>query len=116
MKPFTQRYPVGQIHCAWFRRGSTLVAIDGTLRVTYRDASMDWLLDAAPRISVVVRPGEQHTMPFEAFVEVSAVGLAAVNARIADGAPRRSLLAAWRRLMAAVDTLKGAHAEKGNSA
>ena len=93
MKPFEQRYAPGQIHAAWFKRGSAIAAREGSLRLTYRDASLDWLLDDAPRVSIVLREGECHVLPYEAFVEVIAVGRRAALAHI-DAGPRSDALAA----------------------
>jgi len=113
MKPFLKRYPDGQIQCAWFKRASALVAVDGTVRVTYRDASLDWMLDAAPKVSVLVRAGERHVMPFEAFVEVSAEGPHAVNVRIEPGAYRPSLLAGVRRALIALGVMNAVPLRRG---
>jgi hypothetical protein len=93
MKPFEQRYAPDQIHAAWFKRGSAIAAREGALRLTYRDASLDWLLDDAPRVSIVLDDGECHVLPYEAFVEIIAVGQRAAVAQI-DVGPRSDVLAA----------------------
>lgn len=113
MKPFSQRYPAGQIQGAWFKRASALVAVDGTVRLTYRDASLDWMLDVAPKVSVLVRPGERHVMPFEAFVEVSAEGPYAVNALIEPAARRPLLLARIRRALIALGVMSAVPLRRG---
>ena len=93
MRPYEQRYAPGQIQAAWFRRGSAITALDGTLRLTYRDVSLDWLLGDAPNVSVVLHDGELHVLPYEALVEVMAAGTRAAAARI-DPAPQRRSIAA----------------------
>jgi hypothetical protein len=103
MTLLTQRFSAGQIRGTWFKRGTALVAIDGTVRVTYRDASLDWMPDAAPQVSMRVRPGDCHVMPFDAFVELSPEGLEAVSVRIGSvAARRRSWLAVIERAVAAL--------------
>ena len=93
MKPFEYRYAPGQVHAAWFKRETAIVALEGTLRLSYRDASLDWLLGDAPRVSVVLCEGERHVLPYEAFVEVRAAGqratLAGRRAGRAGGTARR---------------------------
>jgi hypothetical protein len=93
MKPFDQPYFPGQTTAAWFKRASAIVALDGTLRLTYRDASLDWLLSDALRVELVLREGERHVLPYEAFVEISAIGSRAATARIVDLATTRNLFA-----------------------
>src|SRR5262245_8158162 len=64
-----QCYP-GQVHALNLKRGSTLVAKDGALRVEYRYGSLDWLLDAARPISFKLEEGAHHVMPCNAFVKI----------------------------------------------
>jgi hypothetical protein len=94
MKPFDQHYFPRQTAAAWLKRGSAIVALDGTLHLTYRDASLDWLLGDAPRVDLVVQAGECHVLPYEAFVEVTAIGARAVTGRIVDQ-QRSRILWAW---------------------
>ena len=107
MKPFEYRYTPGQIHAAWFKCGSAIVAREGTLRVSYRDASLDWLLGDAPKVSVVLCEGERHVLPYEAFVEVLATGQRAAIAQI-DAGPRGRLVATIGRRLVSVGRLNGA--------
>ncbi len=128
MKPFEHRYAPGQIHAAWFRCGSAIVALEGTLRLTYRDASLDWLLGDAPKVTVTLCEGDCHVLPYEAFVEVLASGQRAAVARI-DTGPRgwpmaatigrslvsRSLVSRWlvARWLVAISRLSGALFRRG---
>ncbi|MBP0592570.1 hypothetical protein J8I87_23090 [Paraburkholderia sp. LEh10] len=105
MKPFEQRYAPDEIQATWFRRGSAIAALDGALRVTYRDASLDWLLDAAPKVSIVVREGERHVLSYEAFVEVTSAGPRVSIARIEPGPPKHSLRATVGRLLVSLGRL-----------
>lgn len=108
MKPFEYRYAPGQIHAAWFKCGSAIVALEGTLRVSYRDASLDWLLGDAPKVSVVLCEGERHVLPYEAFVEVLATGQRAAVAQIDAGPRGRSMVATIGRWLVSVGRLNGA--------
>ncbi|ACC72290.1 hypothetical protein PPMP20_34450 [Paraburkholderia phymatum] len=93
MKTFDQRYAPGQIHANWFKRGSAITALNGALRLSYRDGSLDWLLGDAPKVSVALHEGGCHVLPYEAFVEIIATGESAAIARI-DAGPDNSSIAA----------------------
>ncbi|MEM5369713.1 hypothetical protein V4C53_27280 [Paraburkholderia azotifigens] len=93
MKPFDQRYAPGQIHANWFKRGSAIIVLNGTLRLSYRDGSLDWLLGDAPKVSVVLHEGGCHVLPYEAYVEIIATGECAATARI-DAGPLSGTIAA----------------------
>jgi len=99
MNVFEQRYAPGQIHAAWFKRGSAIAVLDGSLRLTYRDASLDWLLDA-PRVCVVLCEGERHVFPYEAWVEAVATGQRTASAQIDLRPQRRTIAAHVRRWLA----------------
>ncbi|MBN3764960.1 hypothetical protein [Burkholderia sp. Ac-20365] len=113
MKPFEHRYAPGQIHAAWFRRGSAIAALEGTLQISYRDASLDWLLGDAPKVSVVLHEGERHVLPYEAFVEVIAIGQHAVIAQIDSGPLNGSMVAKIGRLLVSLGRLNGASFRRG---
>jgi len=108
MKPFEHQYAPGQIHAAWFRRGSAIAALEGTLRISYRDASLDWLLGDAPRVSLTLREGERHVLPYEAFVEVIASGQRAAIAQIDAGPLNGSMIVKIGRLLVSLGRLNGA--------
>lgn len=113
MKPFEHRYAPGQIHAAWFRRGSAIAALEGTLRLCYRDASLDWLLGDAPRVSVVLREGERHVLPYEAFVEAIATGQHAALAQIDAGPQSASMIAKIARLLVSMGRFGSASFRRG---
>jgi hypothetical protein len=107
MKPFDRRYAPGQIHADWFRRGSAITALDGALRLTYRDGSLDWLLGDAPKVSVELHEGDCHVLPYEALVEVIATGKGAAIARIDAGPRSGSTVARWVRWCVSAGRLNG---------
>jgi hypothetical protein len=107
MKPFDQRYAAGQIHANWFKRGSVITALDGALRLSYRDGSLDWLLGDAPRVSVVLHEGDCHVLPYEAYVEVVATGECAALARIDAGPCSGSIAARIARWCVSFGRLNG---------
>jgi hypothetical protein len=82
-----QRYHPGQTRASSLGRGTALVALDGPLRVEYRDGSMDWLLDAAPRVSITLAEGEHHILPYNALVEIRPAGSTAVTGLITHAQP-----------------------------
>lgn len=108
MKPFEHRYAPGQVHAAWFKCASAIVALEGTLRLSYRDASLDWLLGDAPRVSVVLCEGERHVLPYEAFVEVRAAGQRAAIAQIDTGPRGQTMVATIGRWLVSIGRLNGA--------
>ncbi len=107
MKPFEHHYNPGQIHAAWFKRGSMVVVLKGSLRLTYRNASLDWLLDSAPMATIMLEEGECHVLPHEAWVEVVATGRHAALARIDARPPFHSMLAAPMRWLATIARRNG---------
>ena len=108
MKSFEQRYVPGVIHTAWFGRGSAIATREGALRLTYRGASLDWLLDDAPRVSVVLGEGDCHVLPYEAFVEAIAMGPQAAVAHIDAGPRSDAVLARAGRWLVSIARLDGA--------
>ena len=108
MKPFEYRYAPGQIHAAWFKCGSAIVALEGTLRLSYRDASLDCLLGDAPKVSVVLCEGERHVLPYEAFVEVLATGQRVAIAQIDAGPRGWPMVATIGRWLVSIGRLNGA--------
>lgn len=73
----------GQMHTLRLARASSIIALDGTLRLRYRDESLTWLLDATPRIDITLRDGEQHILPFTTFVNMLTEGDQTVKAAFA---------------------------------
>jgi len=107
MKPLDQRYAPGQIHANWFKRGSAITVLNGALRVSYRDGSLDWLLGDAPKVSIVLREGDCHVLPYEAYVEVIATGERPAIARIDAGPLKGSIAARIVRWCVSMGRLNG---------
>src|SRR5579864_1038233 len=90
MQTCEQRYHPGQVRASSLKRGSAIVALDGPLRVAYRDGSMDWLLDSASRVSITLEEGEHHILPHSAFVEIRPAGSSVVTGLITYPQPLAS--------------------------
>jgi len=92
----TQRLLPGQIRAFDLRRHAWLLALDGALHLTYRDAALDGLPGGAPRISVLLDEGAAHRLPHAACVDVTCAGAGGVTLGITSPpapAPLRALLA-----------------------
>lgn len=66
----TVRLHPGQIHASRQRAGTLLIAINGPLRLTYRDPSLDWLMVLSPRVCIDLNEGDAHVISCNAWVEV----------------------------------------------
>jgi hypothetical protein len=64
----------GQVHASHQRAGTQFISLDGVLRLTYRDPSLDWLMDLSPRVRVDLSAGDAHVFSCNAWVEVEVVG------------------------------------------
>jgi hypothetical protein len=95
MQAYETQYVPGQIHVTRLRRGSSIVAIEGTLRLRYRDASLNWLLDAAPVNRVRLGEGEGYRLPCDAFVEIGAAGKTAALGAVEPASTAFARCAAW---------------------
>lgn len=95
MQAYETRYVPGQIHVVRLRRGSSIVAIEGTLRLRYRDESLNWLLDAAPVSRVRLGDGEGYRLPCDAFVEISTAGQTAAVGAVEPASTAIARCAAW---------------------
>jgi hypothetical protein len=71
---FTEKFscPAGARQMRHLKRGAALVALRGRLRVSHRDAALDWLTAAAPTLTVVLDEGECHVLADDAYVEWAA--------------------------------------------
>lgn len=87
MAAYQQRYYPGDIYAINLRCGSTIVAIDGTLRVEYRDRSLDWLVDSVPSVSVTVAEGAPHVLACNALVRIRVEGATSVSGLISCPTP-----------------------------
>ena len=95
MQAYETRYVPGRIHTGKLRAGSTILALEGTLRLRYREESLNWLLDAAPVNGLLVCEGQQYRLPCDAFVEISAEGKTAAVGAIAPALTALGRCAAW---------------------
>lgn len=74
-----RQYLPNQMHVIRVKRGSAIVALDGALRLSYRDESLDWLLDSAPAVSRLLEEGEHHVFSSRGYVEIYVSGAVAVT-------------------------------------
>ncbi|CAN7347140.1 hypothetical protein LJR029_006123 [Caballeronia sp. LjRoot29] len=79
MQSIRQCFYPGQRSARHQHAGTRIIAIDGMLRLTYRDPALDWLLDVTTPVVVKIEEGECHVLPCDTFVEIEAVGFASVN-------------------------------------
>jgi len=90
----------GQIHASHQRAGTQFIAIDGALRLIYRDLSLDWLMELSPRIRIDLNAGDAHVFSCNAWVEVDVIGESTtVGVLTSDHVINRSIekLSAWIR-------------------
>ncbi len=95
MQAYEMRCVPDQIQIAKLRRGSSIVAVEGTLRLRYRDGSLNWLLDAAPVNDLRLGEGEQYRLPCNAFVEIRATGKTAAVGAIEPTSTALARCAEW---------------------
>ena len=95
MQAHEKRYLPGQIHTENLRGGSAIAAIEGTLRLRYRDDSLNWLLDAAPVNELLIGEGDLYRLPCDAFVEISAAGKTAAVGAIEPALTGLACCVAW---------------------
>lgn len=100
MKAIGQCFYPGQINARRQRAGTQVVAIDGVLRLTYRDPSLDWLLNVTGPVSVDIEEGACHVLPYDTFVEIEARGPSAVYGLVSVPRPQYPLIAAIGRCAA----------------
>ncbi|WP_144107541.1 hypothetical protein [Paraburkholderia sp. BCC1886] len=74
----TLRLHPDQIHASRQRAGTQFIAVHGEVRLTYRDPSLDWLMDLSPRVCVGLEEGAAHVISCNAWVEIDSVGETAV--------------------------------------
>jgi hypothetical protein len=94
MQAIRQCFHPGQFNARHQRAGTQVVAIDGVLRLTYRDPALDWLFNVTSPIAVDIEEGACHVLPYDTFVEIEAVGSSAVNGLVSVPGQRYALFAA----------------------
>lgn len=97
MQSIRQRFYPGQFNGQYRRAGTQVAAIDGVLRLTYRDPALDWLLNLTSPVAVDVEEGGCHCLPYDTFVEIQAVGSSVVNGIVSMPVDRYALIATIRR-------------------
>ncbi|KQR73809.1 hypothetical protein ASG35_22890 [Burkholderia sp. Leaf177] len=88
----------GQIHASHQRAGTQFIAIDGALRLIYRDPSLDWLMELSPLFRVDLNAGDAHVFSCNAWVEIDVIGeTTTVGVLTSDHVINRSIenLSAW---------------------
>lgn len=90
----------GQLRSFNLRRHTLLVALDGPLRLTYRDAALDWLPGGAARIAIRLDEGAAHRLPCAAWVDIGAAADAAGSATLGIGPPSMRMSALLRTVLA----------------
>ncbi|MGI4814154.1 MAG: hypothetical protein ACRYG5_10770 [Janthinobacterium lividum] len=99
MKAYLHRCLPAQCHTCELKRGSTLVAVEGPLRVQYHDGSTDCLPDGAACRAVVIDEGACLMLPCRAFVDIRAAGPSAATVWVEPAQPWVSGAAAVGRLV-----------------
>ena len=112
VKAIRQCFYPGQLNARCQRAGTQVVAIDGALRLTYRDPSLDWLLNVTGPVSVDIEEGECHVLPYNTFVEIEVLGPSAVNGLVGVPRPQYSLVAAIGRCAAWIGCRGRANAQR----
>lgn len=97
MQAIRQCFHPGQFNGRHQRAGTQVVAIDGVLRLTYRDPALDWLLNLTSPVTIKVDEGECHVLPYDTFVEIQALGTSVVNGIVSVPVQRYALIAAIGR-------------------
>lgn len=82
-------YP-GQIRACRQSAGTQFIAVDGVLRLTYRDPSLDWLLNVTSPVAVNVGEGKCHVLPYDAWVEIEVIGTSVVHGLVSVHRPLRA--------------------------
>lgn len=94
-----QDYYPGQVSGFFMARREALIALDGSVRVTYRDRSLDWFVSETPQVVVTLQEGESHVLPYAAFVEVRVIGHHVVSTVIQRPTPLRAALNIFDQLL-----------------
>ncbi|HTJ95762.1 MAG TPA: hypothetical protein VL424_21910 [Pararobbsia sp.] len=99
MQTTEQHYAPGQCQTVRLQRASVIVAVDGPLRIEYRDESLSWLSMHIEPVLVVLGESQSHELPYGAWVNISAEGPRLVTGLIMN-APTWSmrLMAVFRRV------------------
>jgi hypothetical protein len=112
MQAIRQSFYPGQFSGRYWRTGTQLVAIDGVLRLTYRDPALDWLLNLTSPVAVDLEEGECHVLPYDTFVEIQAVGSSVVNGIVSVPVQRYALIAAIGRGIAWIGSYVRANGQR----
>lgn len=97
----------GQVHAGVYPRAATVIALDGSVKMTYRNISLDWLPGVAPRVALVLGEGERHVLPCTTFVEIESSGRGIAAFAVVDPQPFEPLRGVFARAMRGVRALCG---------
>ena len=101
------RIAAGQISVRDLQAGTSIVATEGTLQLSFRDHSLAWLGNAVPPTSITLHEGEQFVTPQRGVVSISAASPGSVAFVVqtsrAENVARRVVNQAVHRLAALVN-------------
>jgi len=112
MQAIRQCFYPGKFNARHQRAGTQIVAIDGVLRLTYRDPALDWLLNMTSPVTVDIEEGACHVLPYDTFVEIEAVGFSEVNGLFIVPGKRYAVVAAIGKGFAWVGSYLRANAQR----
>ena len=105
------RVAAGQTAVHNLRARTSIVAVEGVLRLRFRDHSLAWLGDAVPATSITLHEGERFVTPQHGVVSISALhprSATFVLARSeADNKPHAATRQAVRHLTGLIKTWRG---------
>ncbi|SOE95953.1 hypothetical protein SAMN05414139_08876 [Burkholderia sp. D7] len=114
MQAIRQCFYPGRLNARHQRAGTQVVAIDGVLRLTYRDPALDWLLNVTSPVAVDIEEGGCHVLPYDTFVEIEAVGSSAVNGLVNVPGRQYALISAIGRAFAWLGSSLRASAQRSD--
>ncbi|MCX4172478.1 MULTISPECIES: hypothetical protein [Paraburkholderia] len=104
----TSRVAAGQMAVHDLRARTSIVAVEGNLRLDFRDHSLAWLGDAVPVTSITLREGERYITPQRGVVSISTAHAKSaafvVEPRRAENERHRFISQAVRKLTNLVKT------------
>lgn len=89
-----RRFVPGQVYTLRLKQGTTVVAVDGGLRLALRDDSLSWLCLPTPWIPVTLDEGQCHVMRTDGSVQIQTDGATVVSGLVMQS-ERRTF--AWIR-------------------
>ena len=65
-----RHYAGKQIHAEYVQSGSTIVAVEGAMRVRFRDSTLAWLPEAPQHVTVLLHEGDRYVITYNTLVEI----------------------------------------------